>query len=566
MPTDRIVIIGGVACGPKVAARARRCDPDIEIILVERGPYLSYAGCGLPYYIGGSVERLEELWTTQYAVERNKAFFKDVKDVDVHLRTEATRIDRENRTIHLRNLETGEETDLEYGQLVLATGASPVRPPIEGLDSGRVFCLHNPGEAEEIRNLIEADLVDRAVIIGGGSIGLEVVESFFAHAVDSTVVEMEGQLLPNLLDPDIADYVASELKSKGTECLTCEKVLMLEANGEGNVAKVVTDKREIEADMVLVAAGVRPNVELARNCGLAIGTVGAIEVNDRLQTSDPLIFAGGDCVECRQLVTGKKVFAPLGSTANKHGRIIGTNLTGGNESFPGVVCTAIVKSMNITIARTGLTSREAREAGIEAIATLTPSLDKAHYSPGGKPFLMKLLVEKGTERLLGAQAAGPGDVAKRIDVLAAVLTYGGNLKDLSDLDLAYAPPFSSAVDPVAHAANYTRNRLAGLGHPITAPELLDRLNSDDDFVLLDVRQPKEMEHGKIEDSRLRHVSLLDVRREMADVSREVEVICLCQSGPRSYEACVTLNGMGFKKTCFLEGGIRVWAFLANGGE
>jgi len=563
VPSDRIVIVGGVACGPKAASRARRRNPGVEIVIVERGPYLSYAGCGLPYFIGGSVGEIKDLWTTQYAVERNVAFFKDTKDVNVLLRTEATGIDRKNKIVHLKNLETGEASRIEYGKLVLATGGSPNRPPIEGLHLERVFCLHSPSDALAIRDLIEKDEVDCAAIIGGGSIGLEAVESFFAHAVDAVILEREDQILPGLVDADLAAYVAGELLGLGVACYTSETVLRVEGDEKGKAAKVVTNRREVAGDMVLLAAGVRPNVELARDAGLEIGPTGALAVDDRLRTSDPSIFAGGDCVECTHLVSRKKVFAPLGSTANKHGRMIGDNLTGGDETFSGILGTAILKSLKLNVARTGLTTKQAREAGFDTLETLTPSLDKAHYSPGGKPFLLKLVVDRKSERVLGAQAAGPGDLAKRIDVLATHITCGGTLKELSDLDLAYAPPFSTAVDPVAHAANHTRNRLNGLVQSVTAGELLNRLRSDDNFILLDVRQPKEVEKNKIEDRRLKHVSLLDLRREMAKAPKDVEIVCVCQTGPRSYEACMTLKGMGLGKVSFLEGGMRVWPFLGT---
>ncbi len=254
--SDRIVIIGGVACGPKAAARARRRNPDVEIVIIERGEHVSYAGCGLPYYLGGTVVELEHLWTTQFNVPRDSAYFKAVKDIEVRLHTEAISIDRDGKLVHLRDVESGAEAELEYGQLVLATGASPLRPPIEGVERDRVFSLHVPEDAARMRELIEADEIDRAVIIGGGTIGLEAAESLFAHAVDAAMIEREEQLMPRLLDRDTASYVRNELAKNDIEILTSEQVVRID---EG--LKVVTDKNEIEADMVLVAVGVRPNVE-----------------------------------------------------------------------------------------------------------------------------------------------------------------------------------------------------------------------------------------------------------------------------------------------------------------
>lgn len=551
--SNRIVVVGGVACGPKAAARARRRNAGVEIIIVERGEYISYAGCGLPYFVGGTVGELEDLWRTQFNLTRDVDYFKSVKDIDVWLHTEATEIDRNCKCIHLRNMETGKETTLDYDRLVLATGACPVRPPIEGLDLDRVFSLHVPGDAARIRQLIEADEVDRAVIIGGGRTGLEAAEAFFAHAVDVTIVEREAQILPGFLDDDMAAHVQRDLCSSDLEVITSEVVTRIE-----NGLKVVTDKRTIEADLVLVAAGVAPNVDLARAAGLTIGTTGAIAVNEYLQTSDADIYAGGDCVESSHRVSGGTVYAPLGSTANKHGRVIGNNLTGEREVFPGIVGTGILKSLGCNIAKTGLMLAEARDAGFDAISSLTPSFDKAHYYPGGKPFLVKLVADSNTEKLLGAQLVGPGDVAKRVDVLATALTWGATLKDLADLDLAYAPPYSTAVDPIAHAANHTRNQLAGMAVAVTADELRERIASNADVLLLDVRQPSEVERGGMSELPLRCVPLPELRRHSLDIATDREIIVICQSGLRGYEACRVLLGMGYTKTSYLQGGVKAW--------
>jgi NADPH-dependent 2,4-dienoyl-CoA reductase/sulfur reductase-like enzyme/rhodanese-related sulfurtransferase len=556
--TDRIVIVGGVACGPKAAARARRCDPNVEIVIVERGPHISYAGCGLPYYLGGSVKGVEHLWTTQFGVERDPDYFRDIKAIDVMLRTEALAVDREARAIRLRNVETGEESLLEYGRLVLATGSQAARPPIEGMNLDRVFNLQVPDDAVRMLALIEADEIDEAVIIGGGSIALEAVESLFAHGIDVTLVEREDHLLPKLLDGDLAAFVEQEIKGNDIDVLTGETVTRVERASNGSGCNVVTQTREINADMVLVAVGVAPNVELARCAGLTIGPTGAIAVNEFLQTSDPSIYAGGDCVENIHRVSGKAVYAPLGSTANKHGRVIGNNLTGEQEAFPGIVGTAILKSMGLNIARTGLTLAETKALGMNAVATLTPSLDIAHYYPGGKPFFVQLVTDETTEKLLGAQIVGRGDVAKRIDVLATTLFWGGSLKDVSDLDLAYAPPYSTAVDPVAHASNQTRNQIAGMAEAMQAAELDRMLASDRDFVLLDVRQPTEVARGRIDDRRAKHVPLTKLRQGGLGFSADEEIVTVCQSGLRGYEACRILQGLDFSNVKFLQGGIKAW--------
>jgi NADPH-dependent 2,4-dienoyl-CoA reductase/sulfur reductase-like enzyme/rhodanese-related sulfurtransferase len=555
----RIVIVGGVACGPKAAARARRRDPDAKITIIERGPLLSYAGCGLPYYIGGSIPELDGLRMTQYGVVRDEQFFADVKGIEARTRTVVRSIDRTKKTVTVESLDSGKTEDIPYDKLVIATGASPVRPPVEGLDLDRVFFVHVPPDAERLRGLIEEGEINKAVFIGGGRIALEVAEAFNAQAVDSVIVEIEDSILPAALDPEIAASVAAVLRKQGVELYLSEKVLRVEKNAEGPAVKVVTGAREIEADAVVVATGVRPQVGLAVEAGLTIGETGAIAVNDRLQTSDPDIYAGGDCVECTCLVTGGKLYAPLGSTANRHGRIIGDNITGGDDVFRGIVGTAVMKTMGVNIASTGLSERRARSLGYDVSTCLVPWMDRAHYYPGGKPVLVKMVADAGDGRLLGGQAVGPGDVTKRVDVLATALTNRATIDEVANLDLGYAPPYSTALDSVAHAANFLRNKRDGMAKSVTPMELRERIAHDDDFVLLDVREASEGEKSRLEDERVVSIPLSRLRSSKGEVPAGKEVICFCQLGMRSYEACRTLEGMGFIDVKFLEGGLRVWS-------
>jgi len=554
----KIVIIGGVACGPKTAARARRRDASAEITFIERGPYLSYAGCGLPYYIGGSIPELDGLRSTQYGVVRDEEFFGSVKGINARTRTLVESIDRQNKTVKTRDLETDKTEDISYDKLVLATGATPIKPPIEGLELDRVFMVHVPPDAQRLRELIEEGEIDKAVFIGGGRIALEVTESFFAQAVDSVIVEMEGSILPTALDPEVAASVASVLRKQGVEILLSEKVVRIEADDEGQACKVVTEAREIETDAVIVATGVRPNVDLAAAAGLEIGETGAIAVNERLQTSDPDIYAGGDCVECTSLVTGKKMYAPLGSTANRHGRVIGDNVTGGNAAFPGIVGTAVMKTMGVNVSNTGITERQARALGYDVVTCIVPWMDRAHYYPGGKALMVKMVADSKSDRLLGGQVVGPGDVTKRIDVLATALTSGATIEDVANLDLGYAPPYSTAIDSVAHAANVLKNKRDGLAKSITPMELRERMERDEDFVILDVREMNEVEKSKLEDKRVCAIPLSRLRSSSEEILKDREVVCFCQLGMRSYEACRTLEGLGFEDVKFLEGGLRFW--------
>ncbi len=561
--SHKIVIIGGVACGPKAAARARRRDADAEIVLIEQGPMLSYAGCGLPYYIGGSIPELDGLRSTQYGAVRDEEFFGVVKGIEARTRTVAESIDRDNKAVMVRNLEDGATESISYDKLVIATGASPAKPPIEGLDNDCVFSVHVPPDAARLRELIDEDKIEKAVFIGGGRIALEVTESFFSQAVDSVIVEIEDTILPTVLDPEMAASVAYALRNQGVEMYTSERVLRIEKNDDGPACKVVTENREIEADAVIVATGVRPNTGLAEAAGLEIGETGAIAVNDHLQTSDPDIYAGGDCVECANLVTGKKTHAPLGSTANRHGRVIGDNITGGDAAFPGIVGTAAIKTMGVNIASTGITERQAKELGYDVITSVAPWMDCAHFYPGGKAITLKIVADARDGRLLGAQGVGPGDVTKRIDIIAAAITSRANIDDAANLDIAYAPPYSTALDGVTHAANLLKNKRDGMARSVTPMRLRERMNGSEDFALIDVREAGEVAKSTMDDERVNSIPLSRLRTSSGDIPRDKELICFCQLGMRSYEACRTLKGMGFDDVKFLEGGLRLWFETAD---
>jgi len=554
----RIVIIGGVACGPKAAARARRRDPSAEIVIIERGGNISYAACGLPYYIAGTVPEIGGLMTTAYGAAQDAAFFDAVKNVQVRIRAEAKAIDPKRKSVRIVSLDSGKEENLEYDKLVIATGASPVVPPIGGMNLKQVFLLRMPEEAADLRACIEGGRADKAVIVGGGRIGLEVADAFGAQAVETTIIELADQLLAGVIDRDMSDYVANALRAEKVAVRLNEKVLRLEGDESGKVSKVITDQGEIEADTVLVAVGVKPNIELAKAAGLMIGATGAIAVNDRLRTSEPDIYAGGDCVECAHRVTGDKVYAPLGSTANRQGRVIGDNVTGGDSVFPGIVGTSVMKTLGINIGRTGLTEDEAARRGIKTVVALSPGPDRSHFFPGGKNILIKLVADKESRKILGAQVLGPGDVVRRVDVIASVLTFGGTVDDLAELDLSYAPPFATAIENVAHASNIIRNKLDGLSEGIRPSSVRERIAAGEDFVILDVRTPHEIQKAGIDDPRVCRIPLSELRSRINETPRGKEILVLCQVGARAYEGARILRGEGFDDVKFIEGGLNLW--------
>ena len=554
----RLVIIGGIAAGMKAAAKARRCNPSAQITVVEKGNLVSYGACGLPYYIMGEVGDVSDLSRTSSGVFRSPAYFKSVKNVNVLTRTEATAIDRHAKTVALKNLETGEEFSLPYDKLVLATGASPVKPPLPGIDLQNIFHLRHPDDAAAIVDGLKKGKFTKAAIIGAGLIGMEMAEAFLVWGIDFTVIEMQEHILPGMLDNELAIIAENYLRKEGIQLLTAEKVLRFV--GEGEVAAVETDKRTIPADFVIMAVGVRPNVELARAAGLNIGPTGAIAVDDHLRTSDPDIYAGGDCVENLHVVTGKKVFAPMGSTANKHGRIIGENICGGNVSFRGVAATSVAKILDLNVGKSGLTEREAKEAGYNAVAVTTVADDRPHYMKNAKPVIIKLVAEAATRRVLGVQAVGEGDIVKQINVVASVLSHGGTIDNLFDVDLAYAPPFSSPIDNIAVAANALTNKLANHFKGITPEEAKKRVESGH-AVFLDVRTPQECRQSRIAGCQnIYYIPLEELRNRLDNLDKNRETIPFCKIGLRGYEAECILEAEGFKNVSVMEGGLFCWPY------
>lgn len=448
---QRIVVIGGVAAGLKAAAKVRRLDAEAQITVLERGELVSYGACGLPYFIGGEVEQVRQLMSSPSGTLRTPEFFKKAKNLDVLTRMEAVAIEREAKIVHALNLETGAKQQFAYDKLVLATGASPLKPAWPGVEKENIFHVWRPQDAAAIRRGLETQKYEKAVVIGAGLIGLEIAEALRMWDVDVTVVEMKNQLFPALLDEDMAQELELSLAAKGLQFLKEEAVEAF--GGDAQVCEVKTDKRTLTADLVILALGARPNVELARQAGLEIGTSGAIAVNEYLQTSDKAIFAGGDCAENTHRVSGEKVFLPMGSTANKHGRVIGENLCGAGVKFGGVLGTAVVKLFEMQVGRTGLNERQGAAAGFECVSVTVAGYDRPHYMKAARKVLLKLTADAASRQLLGMQAWGEGDVVKRVDVAAMALSLGATVDNLFDADLAYSPPFNSPIDMLAVAAN-----------------------------------------------------------------------------------------------------------------
>ncbi|HHY94153.1 MAG TPA: FAD-dependent oxidoreductase, partial [Firmicutes bacterium] len=525
MDRRRIVIVGGVAAGPKAAARARRVDEEAEITLVEKGSLVSYASCGLPLYLAGMVSALDSLRSTPSGLVRDEGFFWREKRVRVLTHTVTTAIDRQAHLVHARNKD-GELT-LPYDRLVLATGSQPLVPPITGLEEGRgswpegVFGLHTPPEADALRRVLARG--KRATVVGGGLIGLEVADALAARRLQVTVVEARNTLLPGVLDPDLARLLAQHLAQQGWQLLTGAPVQAItRANGQ---LQVEAAGHRQEADLVVVACGVRPEVTLAGEAGLKIGPTGAIATDDFLATSDPHIYAAGDCAETVHRVTGRKVWIPLASTANKQGRVAGTNAAGGGERFPGVAGTAVLQVGDWNVARTGLGEEEARAFGYEVVTSFVAGTDGAHYHPLHAPVAVKIIAEAREHRLLGAQALGPGEAVKRVDVLATAISFAARLEDVAQLDLGYAPPFATAIDICLHAANQARNKLEERAEGITASELKARMDEDRGRapVIVDVRTPEEYGERRLPYPTL-HLPLGELRERLGEIPAGEEIV------------------------------------------
>jgi NADPH-dependent 2,4-dienoyl-CoA reductase/sulfur reductase-like enzyme/rhodanese-related sulfurtransferase len=555
----KIVIIGGGACGPKTAARARRLDAAARICMVQDEELISYAGCGLPYYISNIVKSRNAL------LVRDAATFKKISNVDVLTATRVDRIDRTTHRIDVTSLADGRHYSIEYDKLVIATGSSPVLPPIRGINLKGVHVLKRVPDADEIRAMIDESESKKAVIVGAGLIGVEMVEALSARGLEVTVVEALDKVLPGTLDTEIADLLADHVKSKGVILKLGQKVVEFRGAGE-MVSHAVTDKETLESDMVIFAIGVHPNSKLAKDAGLEIGPFGDIVVNESLQTSDPDIYSGGDCVANISIITGKKIFVPMGSTANKHGHVIAANITGGSEKFPGIVSTACVKVFDFNTGRVGLGEKQALGAGYDVVTALVPGPDKPGYYPGSREIIIKLIVDKKTRRILGGQGTGPGEVVKRIDVLATGITAGMTVDTLADLDLAYAPPYNTALDVLHHAANLVRNKLEGRTAGVTPAAVKKKISDGDDFTLLDVRSKFEADRTWIEAPQVQLLAQPKLCDDMDKLDKERETVVLCRRGGRAYQAGCTLKNAGFRDVKFVEGSLTCWGADGVCGE
>ena len=562
MEKSDFVIIGGVAAGPKTAAVLARRLGGKKITVFQKEERVSYGSCGMPYFASGDVNSFDELTFTSYGIPRTPEFFQRSKNFAVRTSAEVVHIDRENKTVTVRDLKTGETFEHGYGKLVVATGATPKRPPFPCAESPNIRPFTRPEDAIHFRKMAQQGQVGKTVIIGGGFIGCELVEAMTTMwGIEAVLIERENQVLPFVLDPEMAELVKQEMVKQEVEVLTGAEVEKVELDADGNPVVHVKGHEAVGADFVFLCLGVAPEITLARECGLKIGPAGGIEVDAHMRTSDENIYAGGDCVELTHRLTGQKIFMPMGSLANRHGRVIGENLAGNETKFPGVLGSFLVKVFDINVGTTGLSETVAARYGIKTRTLWGAFPDKPDYYPESNTFTLKLVYDEKDNRLLGLQAAGGGDVCRRVDVFSALLQNDATVDDLLDFEHGYAPPYSEALDPLYHMASMMQAQLRGVNFLRPGFDKDNSLEHNDfsDVIWLDVREPDEIEAqpwkktGDIEGKML-NIPLNDLTERLAEVDRDKKIVLMCRRGPRSYQAAIILSQAGFKEVYIVGGG------------
>lgn len=532
----KVLVLGGVAAGTKIAAKLMREDRTKEVIVLNKGKNISYAGCGLPYYVGHVIENKEEL------IVNTPLKYEKLTGVKVLTEVEAINVEPETKKVTAVDLKTQETKEYTYDKLVIAVGASPVKPPIEGCDLENVFFMRTPEDAIRLRETIDGGGIKKAVVVGAGYIGLEIAENLKTLGVRPFVLDMAPQILAPGFDKEMADYAEGKLSESGIPVVTGVAVTAIEGNGK--VEKVVTSKKSYKADLVVLSAGIRPNTAFLKDTGLEMFK-GTILTNEYGETNLPDIYAAGDCAMVHNAITGKAAWSPMGSTANIAGRVIAQNMMGAKISYRGTLGTAVCKLPGINVGRTGLTEVQAKEEGFDPISVVTIVDEKAHYYPGAGLLAVKMIADRKTERLLGVQVVGDGAVDKVVDIAVTGIMLKGTLTQLSDLDFAYAPPFSTAIHPFAHTLNVLKNKLQGKFETFTPAEYAD--GAAEGYRLIDVSIQPATEGAP-------YVELTDVKGLIDGFDPEEKLLLVCNKGKRAYLLQNRMKFYGYKNTKALEGG------------
>lgn len=533
----KILVLGGVAAGTKVAAKLMREDRSNEVTILNKGKNISYAGCGLPYYVGHVIEEKEQL------IVNTPVKYAKLTGVNVLTETEAVKVDPEAKKVTAIDLNTQEEKVYDYDKLVIAVGASPVKPPIEGCDLENVFCMRTPEDAIRLREVIDGGNIKKAVVVGAGYIGLEIAENLKAMGIRPFVLDMAPQVLAPGFDQEMADYVENKLIESGIPVVTGVTVTGIE--GDGKVQKVTTSKKAYKTDLVVLSAGIRPNTAFLNDTGLEM-VKGTILTNAFGETNLPDVYAVGDCAMVHNAMTGKPAWSPMGSTANIAGRVVAQNMLGAGMNYKGTLGTAVCKLPGINVGRTGLTEAQAKAEGFDPVSVITVVDDKAHYYAGASSFIIKMIADKATEKLLGVQVIGSGAVDKVVDIAVTGIMLKGTLTDLSDMDLAYAPPFSTAIHPFAHTLNVLKNKISGVLETFTPAEYA--AGEAEDYRVIDTSLQPSIEGAT-------YVEMTDVTGPIDGIDLDEKVLLVCNKGKRAYLLQNRMKYYGYTNTKVLEGGI-----------
>lgn len=533
----KVLILGGVAAGTKAAARLLREDRSCEVTVLTKGSDISYAGCGLPYYVGGVIREKSAL------IVNTPEKFAALTGAKVKTLTEAVAVHPDRHVVEARDLTTGETAEYGYDKLVIATGASPFIPSAQGLDLKNVFVMRTPDDAIALRAAVEAGEIKRAVVAGGGFIGLEVAENLAVRGVRTTVIDFAPHVLPNFLDPELSEYVENRMAEAGVMPMT--GVSLEGAEGSGRVEKVLTSKRAMKADALVLAIGIRPNTAFLEGSGIEMFK-GTILTDRQLRTNVPDVYAAGDCAMVTNRQTGKPAWSPMGSTANIAGRILAGNLAGGQTAYPGVLGTGVAKLPGgLNAGRTGLTETAARAEGYDVETVLTVVDDKAHYYPGAGSFIVKLTADRTTRKLLGVQVLGGGAVDKIADIGVTAISLGATVDQLAAMDFAYAPPFSTAIHPFAHSVNILMNKLDGALESFTPVEYA--AGAAEGYEVIDCALAPSLPGRK-------YLDLTKVEGEVPGLARDARLLLVCTKGKRAYLTQNRLKYFGYTNTRVLEGG------------
>jgi len=557
----RIVVIGGSAAGPKAAAKARRLDENTEIIILQKDSDLSMASCGFPYYIGGFFDDRNMLLSTPTGVTRNPQFYLNAKGIDARTESEAVEIDRQGHTVTYTHLQTGTTEKIGYDKLILATGSKPKMPPIPGIDLDGITALKYIQDADYLRKVRDEKKIKRAVVVGGGLIGIETYEALQLAGIEITVIELLPQLL-TFLDWEIAKIVENHVRAKSANVITGNGVAAF-LGKKGRITDVkLANGTELPCELAVIAIGVDPNVDLARQAGITIGETGGIEVNEFMQTSDPDIYAAGDCIQTRNIITGKNVLAPYGDLANLQGRVAGENAILGNTvTFPGTIGTGICKVFDLSAGSTGLSESATLKLGYDDVITvINASPDKPNFMQG-KPLVTKLVARKSDGKILGAQCVGQGDVGKQVAQWAMAIQGKMTVEDIINSDLPYAPPFSLAIDHFIATAHIMQNKMKGRMNGISSLDVKKKIDNRETPYMLDVRGPDEYEEMRLGiGEALIPLGALRKRLQELPADKNREIICFCKISLRGYEAAIVLEANGWKNVKVMEGGIMAWPY------